>query len=82
MIDVICFLVAGAFGSLARDVLKDNKLALPHIEDHSLVLGFIGGMIIGAFVGWSIDGSFTTAALSGYVGTSAIGHLLPPVKDS
>lgn len=77
MYEVIGYLLAGAFGSLARDCVKDNKLTLPHRENHELVLGFIGGMLIGAFVGWSVDQSFTTAALSGYVGVSAITHLLP-----
>lgn len=77
MPSVIGFLIAGAFGSLARDCIKDGKILLPHVEDHSLVLGFIGGMIVGAFVGWATDGTLLAAGLSGYVGTSAIGHLLP-----
>lgn len=82
MIEVIGFLVAGAFGSLARDCIKDNKLKLPKVVNGELLLGFIGSMVIGAFVGWAVDGSFLTAALSGYVGISAITHLLPSNKKT
>ena len=72
------YLIAGACGALAKDVVRDNKLALPKIKDGELILGFVGGMLVGAFVGWAVDQSVLTAVLSGYVGTSAISHLLPP----
>ena len=77
MLDAAGFLLAGAFGSLARDLIKDGKLHLPYVEDKTLVLGFVGGMIIGAFVGWAIDSNFVLAGMSGYAGSSAISHLLP-----
>lgn len=76
----IIFLVAGALGSLAKDIVQDNKIILPYRENHSLVLGFIGGMLVGAFVGWAVDQNPVTALLSGYVGTSAISQLLPSNK--
>lgn len=75
---IICFLLAGALGALVKDVVQDGKLSLPKFKDGDLILGCVGGMIIGAFVGIAVDSSFLTAALSGYVGTSAIKHLLPP----
>lgn len=74
------YFVAGAVGSLAKDIIQDNQLRLPYVKDGYVVLGFLGGMFVGAFVGWCVDGSFLTAALGGYVGTSAISNLLPPVK--
>ncbi len=52
---------------------------MPFIKDGYFYLGFIGGMIVGAFVGYAVDHSPLTAALGGYVGTSAILHLLPTV---
>jgi len=81
MNSLIGYAVAGAIGSLARDVVKDNSIVLPKFQEGKLLLGFIGGMIVGAFVGWAIDSSYLTAALSGYVGVSAINHLLPEVKE-
>jgi len=77
MPNFVYFLIAGAFGSLAKDIVQDNKLVLPKKVDNELVLGFIGSMIVGAFVGWAVDSSPLTALLSGYVGASAIKHLLP-----
>ncbi len=74
---MIGYAIAGALGALARDVVKDNKLQLPRYRDGAILLGFIGGMLVGAFVGWSVDSSFLTASMAGYVGTSAIGHLMP-----
>lgn len=81
MPDFIYFLIAGAFGALAKDIVQDNKIVLPKKVDGELVLGFIGSMIVGAFVGWAVDQSPITALLSGYVGTSAIKHLLPPQNN-
>jgi len=76
--DVIIAFLGGALGSLAKDCLKDGVLYLPYIKEKSLYLGFIGGMIVGAFVGIVVDGSFGTALLGGYVGTSVISNLVPP----
>jgi len=75
----LALLLAGACGAIAKDVVQDGCLQLPHIEGDKIVLGFIGGALVGAFVGFAVDHSVLTATLSGYVGTSAIQHLLPPV---
>ena len=77
MNEIISLLLAGALGSLVKDVVQDGKLSLPKFHGGDLILGCLGGMIVGAFVGFAVDHSLLTAALSGYVGTSAIKHLLP-----
>ena len=81
MIEIVVLLMAGAFGALARDIVKDNKLTLPKLQDGDLVLGCLGGMIVGSFVGYAIDGSLVTATLAGYAGTSAIQNLLPHLTN-
>jgi hypothetical protein len=78
MNEVAGLLLAGALGALVKDVVQDGKLSLPKFKEGDLILGCLGGMLIGAFVGFAVDHSLLTAALSGYVGTSAIKHLLPP----
>lgn len=75
-IELIKALLGGAVGSLAKDCLQDGVLCLPYKEDGKLYMGFIGGIVIGAFVGLIVDGSFTTAALAGYTGTSLITNLI------
>ncbi len=82
MHDWVVLCLAGAFGSLAKDVLQDGRVQLPFMRDGYFYLGFIGGMIVGAFVGFAVDHSPLTAALGGYVGTSAIVHLLPPLPTN
>ena len=77
----LSFLLAGAFGAIAKDIVQDGCLKLPFLKDGDLVLGFIGGALVGAFVGFAVDNSILTAVLSGYVGTSAIQHLLPSVQS-
>lgn len=77
----LALIIAGACGAIAKDIVVDGCLKLPSIHNDDLVLGFIGGAIVGAFVGFAVDHSVLTAALSGYVGTSAIQHLLPPVRS-
>jgi hypothetical protein len=77
---IALFLISGALGAITKDIVQDGKLQLPFVSEGSLVLGFIGGMIVGAFIGYVVDHSFITAALGGYVGTSAISHLLPSNK--
>ncbi len=74
-------LLAGALGAIAKDIVQDGRLKLPSIKDGDLVLGFIGGALVGSFVGIAVDHSVLTACLSGYVGTSTIQHLLPPVQS-
>ncbi len=75
-------ILAGAIGSLAHDLVKENKLAMPRLSDGCLYLGFIGGMVVGAFVGFLVDNNMITALLAGYVGTSAIKHLLPNIEST
>ena len=81
MESIFLFFVAGAFGSLIKDIVEDGKISLPKIKDGECILGCVGGMLIGSFVGYVVDHSPLTAALSGYVGVSAIRHLLPPVSS-
>jgi len=78
----IILLLAGALGAIAKDVVQDNKLVLPKYKDGDLLLGCVGGMIVGAFVGLVVDNNPLTACLGGYVGVSAIQHLLPGIKSS
>jgi len=68
---VLIFL-AGAFGALVSDILKDNSLEMPKKIDGVLFLGFIGGLIIGGFAGLAIDGSLITAFLGGFTGKAII----------
>lgn len=68
-------LVAGAFGALVHDIFDDNSIQLPRFSDHSIVLGFLGGAIVGAFVGLIADHDFLNAAIAGYAGNSLIQHL-------
>ena len=77
MIKIVGFLVGGAFGALARELVRDNSIQLPVYRDKKILLGSLGGMIVGAFVGYVVDHSIMTALLSGYVGVSTISHLLP-----
>jgi len=72
----VIFLLAGACGALVKDVLKDNTLRLPKIEDGNILLGFLGGVIVGAFAGLAIDGSPITAFLGGFTGSQVIESLI------
>ena len=74
--------LGGAVGAIVKDVLHDNKLTMPKIADGILELGFVGGILIGAFAGYVIDGSFLTAAMGGYVGKSVIENLMPKTKKT
>ena len=76
-VDGCLLFVAGAVGSLVRQLVADNRLVLPRRLDGQILLGFVGGMVVGGFVGLVLDGSFVAAALSGYVGIEAIARLLP-----
>ena len=68
--------MAGAIGSLAKDIINDNKLTLPKINNGELCLGFIGGIILGGITGYYVDGSIITAAMAGYTGSSLIPNLI------
>lgn len=74
--EILLLFLAGAFGSLVKDIVVDGKLALPKIIDGDIILGFIGGMVVGAFVGMIVDGDPMTACLGGYTGVSVIEQLL------
>lgn len=68
--------LAGAIGSLVKDILEDGKLKLPKIQDGDFFLGFIGGMVTGGVAGYLVDGSLTTAFMGGYTGTALAQNLL------
>ena len=72
--------IAGGLGALVKDVVKDNRLILPKYEDGSILLGFIGGVIIGAAVGYLVDQSPATAFFSGYAGYQILESLVPKKK--
>ena len=72
----IFIFLAGAFGALAKDILKDNAIEMPCIKDGKMVLGFLGGTITGGIAGYLIDGSFQTAFMAGFTGTAVFESLL------
>lgn len=74
-LEVLVVVLGGAIGALVKDTLQDGALKLPYCKEGKLYLGFLGGMIVGAFVGVVVDGSFITALLGGYTGTSVIANL-------
>ncbi len=76
VVETVSLLLAGAFGSLAKDCFVDGELVLPHVKGHALVVGFLGGALIGAFVGYVIDGSVVSAAMAGFTGASVIPSLV------
>ena len=70
--------MAGAFGALAKDVFKDNKIELPKITNGYFYMGFIGSMITGAAVGYLVDGSLLTAFMAGFTGSAILPNLTTP----
>jgi len=72
--------LAGGLGALIKDVVKDNKLIMPSYKDGSILLGFVGGVIIGAAVGYLVDQNAATAFFSGYAGTQMLRALMPKDK--
>lgn len=76
--ELVMVAIAGAFGSLVKDILVDGCIQIPEIKEKKLYLGFIGGALIGSFVGMMIDGSFLTALMAGYTGTSVVSKLVVP----
>jgi hypothetical protein len=70
-------LIAGGLGALAKDLVQDNCIKFPKIQDGVFDLGFIGGMLVGAFVGYAVDHNPLMAAMSGYVGISILDNILP-----
>ncbi len=79
--DFLVYFGAGALGSFVKDIVEDGRLQLPALDGGFILLGFIGGIVIGGFVGYAVDHSILSAAMAGYVGTSAIAHLLPQPPD-
>lgn len=75
--DTLILFLAGGFGAIIRDVLVDGKLVLPKVEDGALLLGFLGGVLIGAFAGYVVDNNPLTACLGGFAGYEIISNLLP-----
>lgn len=76
MIPNFSFWLVGAIGALVRDLVEDRALDLPRIVNGKIFLGFIAGMIIGAFVGYVTDQNLLVSALAGYTGVSVIERLL------
>ena len=81
MIEILCFASAGVFGALVRQLVTgEGTLALPEIHQHRVNLGFVSGMIIGAFAGviapYELGVDCVVAALSGYVGQDLTENLI------
>lgn len=72
MENIYLLFLAGAGGALIKELITDAGLTLPTIKNGTLYLGFIGGILIGAFAGYAIDGSYLTAAMGGFSGTAVI----------
>lgn len=73
---ILLFLLPGAAGAIIKDIVKDNKLCLPKIDDGHILMGFTGGMVIGAGAGYVIDGNPLTAFLAGFTGSQVIESLI------
>jgi hypothetical protein len=80
-ISILILFIAGALGSLTKDILEDNELKLPKKTNDNFSLGFLGGMITGGIAGYFVDGSPTTAFLAGYAGTGVIENLLSKKEE-
>jgi hypothetical protein len=78
--EVFYLIIAGALGAFVKDIVKDNKVILPKYNDGSLLLGFLGGVIIGGVVGYLVDQNPTTAFFSGYAGSQMLISLAPRTK--
>ena len=74
--DWYILLLAGGAGAFVKDVLKDNRLRLPHYNKGYLYLGCVGGIIIGGFAGYVVDNDPVTAFLGGYAGYQIIESLI------
>jgi len=77
MPEFVILALAGGLGALVKDVVKDNKLVMPSYKDGSILLGFVGGVIIGAAVGYLVDQNAATAFFGGYAGTQMLHSLMP-----
>jgi hypothetical protein len=70
------FILAGALGALAADILVDNKIQLPKKVNNELVLGSLGGLFFGALAGFFADGNVIAAFSAGFGGTEFIANLV------
>jgi hypothetical protein len=70
------FILAGALGALAADILVDNKIQLPKKVNTELVLGSLGGLFFGALAGFLADGNFVAAFSAGFGGTEFVANLV------
>ncbi len=77
---VLELFMAGAAGSLVKDVVTDNQIVLPKFNDGCILLGFLGGIIIGGAVGYLVDQNPATAFFSGYAGSQMLTSLIPDKK--
>jgi len=74
--NLIIIFLAGFFGALVADLIKDNCIELPKKIGNKFFLGSFGGLIIGGFAGLAIDGSFLTAFMGGFMGKELITSLV------
>lgn len=81
-ITILILFIAGAAGSLAKDIVQDGRLKLPKKNGGELVLGFLGGVVTGGIAGCLVDHSPLTAFLAGYAGTSGIEALLAKTNNT
>jgi len=72
----IAFILAGALGALAADILVDNKIQLPKKINDELLLGSFGGLIFGALAGYFADGNMIAAFSAGFGGTEFAANLV------
>jgi len=80
-LSLIILFLAGAAGSLSKDIVQDGRLKLPKKDGGELILGFLGGVITGGIVGCIVDHNPLTAFLAGYAGTSGIEALLAKTDE-
>ena len=80
LFECVIFFASGLIGAMASDILKDNHLELPKIEDGKIFLGCLGGFFIGGLAGLMIDGSPVTAFLGGFTGKEIILNLAKKMK--
>jgi len=73
---MILYFGLGFLGAIISDIVQDNRLQLPRIEEGSVVLGFIGGGIVGGLVGCLVDQDPVRALLAGYAGSNVIARLV------
>ena len=78
--DYVIYFATGFLGGLIHEVVDDNRLKLPKIENGEVMLGFLGSAVIGGVVGIIADNNPINALLAGYVGISVITNLTPKLK--